>query len=169
MSDVIPFSTGANLDGKAEADAKLSIDETFEELQQWRQHRSVHRQSRFPDELWRKILALGKRHGHRKVCQIFGLSARQYHDKEAEYLGLSSTSTVPPTPVSSAQAPTPSFQWCEAKPAPSALEEDDESGPVPLMTHTVVVEFRRADGQLMKIHTTTDRFHELLAAFFQGR
>ena len=35
-------------------------------------------------------------------------------------------------------------------------------------TNTSIVELRRPDGMLMKIHICTDRFEELLRAFFKG-
>jgi hypothetical protein len=36
------------------------------------------------------------------------------------------------------------------------------------VTNTCVVELYRPDGMLMKIHICTDRFEELLRAFFKG-
>jgi hypothetical protein len=39
---------------------------------------------------------------------------------------------------------------------------------IPLATNTLIVEFCRADGKIMKIHTTTESFSALMKAFFCG-
>ena len=138
MSEVISLSSGAHQENKTEVAAKLSIDEVFEEMQQWRKGRTVHRQTRIPDELWHKMLALGKYHGRSKICQIFGLSTRQYQDKETELCPPEAPQAkkVAPLSSSSASGPTPPFPWCEAKQSP--FEDEDETGPIPLMTHSVL-------------------------------
>ena len=72
--------------------------------------------------------------------------------------------------------------WCQADQGdgalPTALEfcevKNKESYPLAykpaeaFATNTSIVELYRPDGMLMKIHICTDRFEELLRAFFKG-
>jgi hypothetical protein len=58
----------------------------------------------------------------------------------------------------------PHIDFCEAKEAPL---NHYKPARIPA-TNTLVVEFCRADGRIMKIHTTTDSFAELMKAFFGG-
>lgn len=57
------------------------------------------------------------------------------------------------------------IDFCEAKDTPSSSLYKPARIPA---TNTLVVEFCRADGRIMKIHTTTDSFSELMKAFFGG-
>jgi hypothetical protein len=56
------------------------------------------------------------------------------------------------------------LDFCEAKPAIPLAYKPAKA----FDTTTSIVELYRPDGMLMKIHICTDRFEELLRAFFNG-
>jgi hypothetical protein len=70
----------------------------------------------------------------------------------------------PEATVSSQLPKTPHIDFCEVNQTQTPLYKPAR---IPA-TNTLVVEFCRADGRIMKIHTTTDSFSELMKAFFAG-
>jgi hypothetical protein len=65
---------------------------------------------------------------------------------------------------------TETVEFCEVprKPAPAPATPLVHKPAQAFTTNTSVVEVYRPDGMLMKIHICTDRFEELLRAFFNG-
>ena len=166
MSEVTPFPTGEQ---KVTTSTPLSIAEVFEELQQWRRARPIHGQHNIPDPLWEKIFALAKENGASKIRQIFGISAKQFNTKLAEQTNRGRTITPPVSDMTAPlRAPLPPIDLCEALTPASFSESCDPYDEVPIATHTLMVQFRRADGKIMTIHTTTQRIGEIMQSFFNG-
>jgi hypothetical protein len=93
------------------------------------------------------------------ICAALGISKMQLHRKIDER-----RSSVPSKPAKLHTHKPPHVDFCEAKEPQPPLYKPAK---IPA-TNTLIVEFCRADGHIMKIHTTTDSFAELMKAFFGG-
>jgi hypothetical protein len=133
--------------------ADITLDSVLQSLASWRATKTS-RSEPIPDDIWKSIFSLEARFPDLPVHSIFGIPKTQYQRKRDE----SQSSTVPTFTVRQ-----PRVDFCEAK------EEQACYQPARIpATNTLVVEFCRADGKIMKIHTTTDSFAELMKAFFTG-
>jgi hypothetical protein len=138
----------------------LSIDAVLQELQHWRDNREIHKETSIPEALWKKIFSLAQTHPPTKIRGLFGISSQQYQNKFNQYFPPPDTA-APSQPVDSV-----SIQFCQA---------EVSSRPPPLhqplkipATNTLVVEFCRADGQVMRIHATHECLATLMPLFFNG-
>jgi hypothetical protein len=138
----------------------LSIDSVLQELQQWRDNRDIHKETSIPEALWKKIFSLAKTHNPSKIRGLFGISNQQYQNKFNQYFS-SSGQAAPIQPTGNA-----SVQFCQA---------ELNSKPQPLYqplkipaTNTLVVEFCRSDGQVMRIHATHECLATIMPLFFNG-
>ena len=139
----------------------LSIDAVLQELQHWRDNRDIHKETSIPEALWKKIFSLAKTHPPAKIRGLFGISSQQYQNKFNQY-----GSPQPNKAASTQPADNASVQFCQA-----ALN----SRPPPLYqplkipaTNTLVVEFCRSDGQVMRIHATHECLATIMPLFFNG-
>jgi len=136
----------------AKVQNNITIDGVLTELEDWRANK-LNANSAIPDELWKKILQLGERHSPSKIRRLLGVSTTQYNSKFEQFVSKQvKESATPATPI----------EFCEVKTTkpvyhPSGLPA----------RNTIIVEFRRPDGQLMKLHTTTDNFRTVMALFFE--
>lgn len=128
----------------------LTIDAVFQELEQWRATRSEHKETSIPDSLWRKIFALAKEHSPSKMRGLFGISSQQYAKKLKELCPEQPAALNKPEPI----------DFCEVQ------KTDSLDYLNPAINPTLVVEFCRADGKIMKIHTTTRSIKDVMRAFF---
>ncbi|GEM_PF-4857876 len=140
-----------------------SIDAIFQELQQWRDNRDIHKETSIPEALWKKIFSLAKTHPPSKIRALFGISSQQYQNKFNQYYP-----PLPDTAASSKSKPadSASVQFCQA---------EVNTKPPPLYqplkipaTNTLIVEFCRADGQVMRLHATHDCLATIMPLFFNG-
>jgi hypothetical protein len=140
--------------------SSLSIDAVLQELQHWRNHRAVHKETTIPEVLWKKIFSLAKAHPTSKIRSLLGISSQQYQKKfEQFYPSLNATALNPSddnTPIQFCQA--------EVNPKPPPLYQPLK---IPA-TNTLVVEFCRTDGQIMRIHATHDCLATIMPLFFKG-
>jgi hypothetical protein len=130
--------------------ASVSLDELLQEFETWRAHKTNPSEP-IPNRLWHKIFSLTPTFSPNKLRSIFGISQVQYHKKWEE---LRPDVKAPPRIEPPPQTPPPKTMHPLHQPLklPSAM--------------TMVVEFCRPDGQIMKIHTTTDQVQTLLNFFF---
>lgn len=152
MSEVTQFS---KLESKnIEKQSPITMDEVFTELQQWRSSKK-NVNAIIPDSLWEKIFQLADIYSAPKIKALMGLSHSQYSRKVEQFR--------PKTPSKPAgQTQKTSADFCEVKTSKPVYQ------PLKIpATHTIVVEFRRSDGQIMKIHTTSENFKTLIALFFE--
>lgn len=149
MTNVMP-ALGTN--------STITLDTVLLELETWRSKKTSIG-GKMPAELWRKIIFLGEKHGATKVRSLFGLSKAQYEGKLNELNDNTGNRDLPPN-----------IDFEEIKPQRSPHPAATERYHMPDLpaTNTVVVELFRADGKLMKIHSTTHRLKELLDAFYGG-
>lgn len=143
------FNQAQGLANQAEA-SKLSLDAVLDEMEQWRKSRDPHKPTSIPDTLWHKIFTLAKQYPPSKIRVLFGVSNQQYQRKFKQFF-----------PQEVYHEP-PEIDLCEVNPQSCVSTFD-----IPA-TNTVIVEFIRKDGQMMRIHTTTHHFQRLMQAFFEG-
>ena len=139
-------------------------------VEQWRKEK--HNSSEpIPDTLCRQIFALETTHSSAQLRRLFGMSAQQYQTKRDKLLAPPASSLEPPAapnsrvaPPQSGIKPTPHTapKLCHIKIKPDSPYAVD-SLPIP---KTMVVEFCRSDGKIMKIHITQDSIQELIHTFF---
>jgi len=136
----------------------ISPDSTLYKLQLWRDTKSEHKQTKIPNEIWLEIFSLEDRYNSSYLRKYFGLASKQYEDKKNNLnLSISSSSN---TNLSD-------DYFCEVNPPTSKQPIEIEHDYVPVTT-TVIVEFCRPDGRIMKIHTCTDQFKNIINDFFNG-
>ncbi len=114
---------------------------------------------KMPQDLWEQILPLLKVHSEREVCSALHLTPMQIARGMQLFQACNGTEET-------VASPPESIDFCEAKDQatyPLAYKPAEA-----FATNTSIVELRRPDGMLMKIHICTDRFEELLRAFFKG-
>jgi len=173
-----------------------AISVTFEEvrdrLNDWRSSK-IKRNEKIPQVFWEQIFILLSKHPESEVRSTLSLTPIQIARAKELYPNL--LKAAKPIDFCEARqdatkaAVTPLF---DAKTESNLSEEDwfakeireealyqaakNQKPTTPLVykpaeafsTTTSVVEIRRPDGMLMSIHICTDRFEELLRAFFKG-
>jgi hypothetical protein len=154
-------------------------------MQLWRSNKD-HQQSSIPIPLWRQIFALSESHNPNVIRQLLGISKSQYEKKLAELFPQQQPSpkplSTPAASVVSAVPEQPSIEFCEVssdKPSATISKSSKskatnkhtphyEEVPRYIGVNTVIVEFCRADGKIMKIHTTSHCFKEIIDSFYTG-
>lgn len=132
----------------------ITLDDVVQSMSAWRANKST-RGTQIPDDIWESIFALVEKYPDLPVCNVLGVTKMQFQRKMDEL----QSSMVPPT-----QPPKiPAMDFCEVREASPSYKP----ARIPA-TNTLIVEFCRSDGRIMKIHTTTDSFAELMKAFFSG-
>ena len=111
-----------------------------------------------PEEIWEKIFMLTKEFPSSILRATLGVTSAQFQRKLDEYsIKLSGQQKAAPlADLSFYEIPKPKISSAPLYQPAKALA-----------TNTLIVEFCRADGRMMKIHTTTDSFAELMRAFFE--
>jgi hypothetical protein len=140
----------------ASQEKTITLDEAIQSMTEWRINKGT-RGEQIPDDIWKNIFTLLKKYPEATVCAALGLTKMQLHRKLDE-------KKSPIATVSSQLPKTPHIDFCEVNQTQTPLYKPAR---IPA-TNTLVVEFCRADGRIMKIHTTTDSFSELMKAFFAG-
>jgi hypothetical protein len=164
MINVLPLSiqptTNINETNNSEA-AKQLLLTLINDFEEWRTHKK-NTLDPIPDELCRQIFSLEGHYSPTQLRSLFNLSSQQYRSKREKYFPVQLK--VSETIRSVNNAPMPPPKLCEIKikpdiPSPYAIE------PLPSVK-TLVVEFCRSDGHIMKIHTTQDSISTLMHTFF---
>lgn len=137
----------------------LSLEAVLQQLEQWRATKDPHKKISIPDDLWHKIFKLAKLHSPTKIRGLFGISTTQYNKKyEQLYPTQNAKQPVNKTALEN-------INFYEVKPRSSKPMDLEPYVPE---TTTIIVEFCRADGKIMKIHTATNNFNDLINAFYAG-
>lgn len=136
------------------ASSKITtLDDVVQAMDEWRANKK-NPQEPIPEAIWRSIYVLLDKFQETTIRAALGISSMQLRRKLEERSAQPTATQQPPA--------LPAVDFCEVKTQPIY-----KAAKIPA-TNTLVVEFCRADGQIMKIHTTTDSFAELMKAFFTG-
>lgn len=133
----------------------ITLDSVIQTITDWRARKDT-RNEPIPDVIWKQIFILLKKFPEPTLSAALVISRIQFQRKLDEQKLLET--------LSSKTFDTPHVDFCEARQVPTPLHKPAR---IPA-TNTLVVEFCRSDGRIMKIHTTTDSFAELMKAFFSG-
>jgi hypothetical protein len=140
---------------------ELTLERVKETLNSWRTSKKRSNEG-IPVSLWQQIFGLLGKHTETEIRSVLHLTPTQLERGSAlleEEEQLNQESILP----SSNKA---AIDFCEVKEKvsyPLAYKPAEA-----FVTNTCVVELFRPDGMLMKIHICTDRFDELLHAFYKG-
>jgi len=139
------------------ADVKAALDT-------WRLNKKT-RAEKVPDNIWDQVFILFQTETapESRTLAALGLTRNQYENEKQ--VRQSARATLKDTKLDTES----SIVFCEAQqashePAFPLIGKPAEA----FSTATCVVELYRPDGMLMKIHICTDRFDELLRAFYNG-
>lgn len=136
----------------------LSLEGVKETLNNWRSSKKRANEG-IPISLWKQIFALLGKHTETEIRSVLNLTSTQ--------LERGSALIEKTEQVNQSDGALPvSLEFCEVQEKasyPLAYKPAEA-----FATNTSIVELRRPDGMLMKIHICTDRFEELLHAFFKG-
>ena len=139
--------------------SSVTIDSVKKALNSWRLTKE-NRNAKIPEDLWEQIAVLLTLHSEREVRSALILTPIQMErakQSASVQHGLKETNVSRPMePIDFCEAQEPASFPLAYKPAEA------------FATNTSIVELRRPEGMLMKIHICTDRFEELLRAFFKG-
>ncbi len=136
----------------------LSIDSVLQEMDTWRKNKP-NLNELMPDALWEKIFALSNQHSLKRMRSVFGISDKRYQKK---YRELHPTESPSPQATPTQKPDIPPIDFCEVKTRNPVFE------PLNIPTNTVLVEFARRDGKVMKIHMLSSRLIEIIDAFYVG-
>ena len=138
-----------------------SLEKVKEALTNWRTTKKRANEG-IPVFLWQQIFKLLGKHTETELRSVLHLTPIQMERGSAlldEAERLNQVSTLP-------SASTEALDFCEVQDKatyPLAYKPAEA-----FATNTCIVELYRPDGMLMKIHICTDRFDELLHAFYKG-
>jgi hypothetical protein len=135
---------------------EITLDNLIISMNDWRANRGKSNEP-IPKEIWEHVFKLSKKFPETTVCTALGITRTQYRRKLDEQQN-------PPKIASQESQALPQIDFCEAKLKVMPIYQPAK---IPA-TNTLVVEFCRADGHIMKIHTTTDSFADLIKAFLKG-
>lgn len=144
----------------SQQDKNITLDGVIEALDAWRSTRK-RANEKMPDSIWDQIFSLLNFIPESKVLRVLCI-ARAQLEKERQNRQIASAEDTVETPNNE-----PSVDFCEVNQKKSEIPLSYTPAKA-FTTTTSVVEIRRPDGMLMKIHLCTDRFEELLSAFFKG-
>lgn len=140
---------------------ELTLERVKEALNNWRSSKKRANEG-IPIDLWQQIFELLGKHTETEIRSVLHLTPTQL-ERGSDLLDkakrLNQERALPSTNETS-------IDFCEIQEKasyPLAYKPAEA-----FSTATSVVEIRRPDGMLMSIHICTDRFEELLRAFFKG-
>jgi len=140
---------------------ELTLERVKEALNSWRSSKKRSNEG-IPVFLWQKIFGLLGKHTETEIRSALHLTPTQLERGNAlveEAEQLEQKSKLP-------NSNKADIDFCEVQEKPSyPLAYKPAQA---FTTNTCVVELYRPDGMLMKIHICTDRFDELLHAFYKG-
>ena len=140
---------------------ELTLERVKEALNSWRSSKKRANEG-IPIYLWQQIFRLLGKHTETEIRSVLHLTPTQLERGSAlldEAERLNQESMLP-------NSNKAAIDFCEVQETasyPLAYKPAEA-----FATNTCVVELYRPDGMLMKIHICTDRFDELLRAFFKG-
>ena len=143
--------------------ADVTLASVVAALTAWRQTKK-RANEKMPIELWDQVLILLKTEP-RADSKILAALCLSRHQLQAE---IQQRQSIMSSAKKKLSTPVEELDFCEVKTI------DEPSYPLAykpaeaFTTTTSVVELYRKDGALMKIHICTERFDELLRAFFNG-
>ena len=145
-------------------ESAITLDSVKATINKWRETKKTSSE-KIPITLWDQILTLLETAPESRTLAALNVTRPQLETERRRR-----QSQIEPTNKDDATTHSESIDFCEVKqhkPEPGTgglVYKPAES----FSTTTSVVEVYRPDGMLMKIHICTERFSELLSAFFKA-
>jgi len=134
----------------ADTNLEITLEGVYKELESWRAKKQSQGE-KMPDTLWKKIISVYKKFPDQtKICRRLLITKPQLKAKLREF----GDESLFNDPVELCEIPK-----IQTIPSYRAVEDGFSA------LTTLVVEFCRADGCVMKIHTTTKSIQELINNF----
>jgi hypothetical protein len=156
--NVRPFKTRE----VASEEKQRSLVELIQSLDNWRANKK-RTNDPIPPTLWDRVISLLDTFSESQIIRATGIQMSMLRRKLSERQAITSPSTVPQV-----SSPEETLDFCEVNKAEEPSYPLAYKPAEAFTTTTSVVELYRKDGALMKIHICTERFDELLRAFFNG-
>lgn len=153
-------SNVTSISSKLSKTDSITLDEVIVALQNWRKNK-INSSERIPSRIWDKIFILLNTTSESKIRKAAGISSAQFRKAQEEY-------NIRSQSIDNQSSPTKKHEQIDFCEVTQDLSPLDYKPAEAFTTSTSVVELYRPDGMLMKIHFTTDRFAELLRAFFKA-
>ena len=150
MNNVTPITPNKN---------RVTLSSVLEALSSWRRNKNGRT---IPSAIWEQIFTLVDEGLMSRAYILREAGTKQFRRAEAER----SKATQPDNDTvayTDAADEEDNVNFCEVAQDALAYKRAEA-----FTTTTSVVELYRPDGMLMKIHICTERFEELLRAFFKG-
>lgn len=140
----------------------ITLASVKESINVWRQTRKKSNE-KMPDSLWEQVFILLKteQRPDSKILAMLGLTRPQLEAAKQRCQPITSS-------MDRQSASVEALDFCEVKTIQEPSYPLAYKPAEAFTTTTSVVELYRKDGALMKIHICTERFDELLRAFFSG-
>ncbi len=148
------------ISSKPRQSQSITLDGVVAALQNWRKNK-INLNERIPIAIWDQIFILLNTVSESKIRRAAGISSSQFRQAHEEHKRRMQSTNMQSSPSKTPEQ----IDFCEVTPPDSPLAYKPAEA---FTTTTSVVELYRPDGMLMKIHFTTDRFEELLRAFFKA-
>lgn len=155
--------TSSNVTPISKPSSSIELHEVVRLMDVWRANKKV-KSERVPDELWDKIFVLLETISESRILASLGITSICLQSQRRKRQRLEQPSIGTPHREEYPPKNPAAIDFCEAKPT-FPLEYKPAKA---FVTNTCVVELFRRDGMLMKIHICTDKFEDLLKAFFDG-
>ena len=140
----------------------ITLTSVNEAINAWRQTRKKSNE-KMPAHLWDQVFMLLKTEDEpdSRILATLCLTRPQLEAEKQRRQSI-------PSPANNQSASVEALDFCEVKTIQEPSYPLAYKPAEAFTTTTSVVELYRKDGALMKIHICTERFDELLRAFFNG-
>ena len=151
------------------ANAGAVLNEALQAIEQWRATKTS-RSAAIPAPIWQRIFSLTPHFSDKKLRLLFGLNKKQYEQNHKKH--ASESDAVPPTAAASPETDVGlDFVQIKNAVAPSSAAASPEK------IHwkntvdwdscdTVVLEYVRHDGAVLRVHAPQGASHGFIARFF---
>lgn len=142
--------------------SSVTLARVKETVNTWRQNKRT-RGEKIPEHLWDLVINLLQNNTGResKILADLGITRAQLETEKQRRQSI-------PSPAHNKPGDLEELAFCEVTKAQEPNYPLAYKPAEAFSTTTSVVELYRKDGALMKIHICTERFDELLRAFFNG-
>lgn len=132
---------------------KPSLTAVAAQLSTWRDNRASGN-NKIPDLVWDNIFELAKEYPRGVICKQLGISGSQFTKNLKKFGTLEQIYSDP-------------VALCQVPASPKDISASKQIN-VPSPLQTLIVEYVRSDGLVMKIHTTNMALLDLIQTFFKA-
>lgn len=133
---------------------EVTLEQVVQQVADWRAHKKSVSEP-IPESIWQQLFLLEKNKIPAYTLRgATGIGTKQWYRRFPKRSGTEKPFNPPRSQTANLRQPLPAGLMREVEKVPAA--------------NTLTVEFCRADGRVMKIHSTMANVAEWMAAFFSG-